>query len=330
MSRTLLAATAVVLLVGAGCSPADPLTERAPAGPTRTSATTAAATGSAPAEATPASPSTAAASRPRATLPRGGRTVFPQHRLVGYAGRTGSPTLGRLGTGGLDSRVGEMIDRAQPYAADGRRVLPVLEVVATVVQGSPGRDGKYRTRMSDPQVEVYLKAARRHKAVLLLAIQPGRADFLPEVKAYEKWLAQPDVGVALDPEWAMDEGQRPGRTFGHTTGSELDSVSRYLSALVAEHDLPQKVMVFHELAPRIVTGEGKLRPHPGVAVVKSVDGIGSPAAKRNTYRVVNEDTPSFVQPGFKLFYDEDREAGPLMKPADVLRLRPRPAYVLYE
>ena len=40
-----------------------------------------------------------------AMLPRGGREVFPRYRLVGYAGVTGAPTLGRLGTGPLDSRV---------------------------------------------------------------------------------------------------------------------------------------------------------------------------------------------------------------------------------
>lgn len=264
------------------------------------------------------------------TLPRGGRTVFPTHRLVGYAGRTGSPTLGRLGTGRLDQRVEEMIERAEPYAADGRTILPVMEVIATVVQGSPGRDGQYRTRMPDRQVAAYLRAARRHRAVLLLAIQPGRAEFLPEVEAYERWLREPDVGVALDPEWAMDRDDVPGRTFGHTTGRELDGVSRYLSGLTTQHGLPEKIMVFHELAPQIVTGEGGLRARRGVAVVKSVDGIGVPAAKANTYRVVNEDTPDFVHPGFKLFYDEDSEPGPLMKPAQVLKLRPRPEYVLYE
>ena len=73
-------------------------------------------------------------------LPRGGREVFPRYRLVGYAGVTGAPTLGRLGTGPLHSRVAEIERKAQPYAAD-RQILPVVEVIATIVHGSPGRDG---------------------------------------------------------------------------------------------------------------------------------------------------------------------------------------------
>src|SRR5436190_20946574 len=60
----------------------------------------------------------------QATLPRGGRQIFPHYRLVGYAGVTGASTLGRLGTGPLDQRVAEIERRAKPYAA-GRQILPV-------------------------------------------------------------------------------------------------------------------------------------------------------------------------------------------------------------
>ena len=157
-------------------------------------------------------------------MPRGGHEVFPRYRLVGYAGLTGARTLGRLGTGPLDQRVSELERRAAHYAG-GREILPVLEVIATIVQGSPGRDGRYRIRIADKQIETYLKAARKHRALLLLNIQPGRSEFLPEAKAYERWLRLPDVGVALDPEWAMDAGQVPGRAYGHSTGAELDDVA---------------------------------------------------------------------------------------------------------
>ena len=110
----------------------------------------------------PPKPSTA--QRFQATLPRGGREVFPRYRLVGYAGVTGASTLGRLGTGPLDQRVAEIERRAKPYAA-GREVLPVVEVIATVVQGSRGHDGKYRVRLTDAQIAKYHKAARQHRAV---------------------------------------------------------------------------------------------------------------------------------------------------------------------
>jgi hypothetical protein len=279
----------------------------------------------------PATPTAKPPQQPAPTmLPRGGREVFPRYRLVGYAGVTGASTLGRLGTGPLNQRVAEIESRAKPYAA-GREILPVVEVIATVVQGSPGRDGKYRVRLTDAQIAAYHKAARKHRAVLLLNLQPGRSEFITEAKTFRKWLKEPDVGVALDPEWAMDRGQRPGGVYGHTTGAELDEVARYLSGLVKQYNLPEKVMVYHQVARSVVRKESGLKQRAGVVAIKSVDGLGHPGPKTNTYRVVNKSTPKFVHAGFKLFFTEDRRhGGRLMTPPEVLRLKPQPEYVLYE
>lgn len=209
--------------------------------------------------------------------------------------------------------------------------MPVVEVIASVVQGSPGRDGKYRVRLTDAQIAKYHKAARKHRAVMLLNLQPGRSEFITEAKAFEKWLKQPDVGVALDPEWAMDRGQRPGGVYGHATGAELDEVARYLAGLVKRYDLPEKVMVYHQVARSAVRRESGLKAHDGVVMIKSVDGLGHPGPKKNTYRVVNKSTPKYVHAGFKLFFTEDRRhGGRLMTSQEVLALKPRPDYVMYE
>ena len=336
--RTLASAAVLAagLLVGSACSPEDPTP------PSPQAAASSPASTTAEPSANPATPTATGASTPspsastpaapeaeRVELPRGGREVFPRYRLVGYSGLTGAATLGRLGTGPLDQRVREMERRARPYATD-REVLPVLEVIATIVQADPGRDGTYRTRISDDEIAVYLKAARKGRALLLLNIQPGRADFLDEAKAYKRWLKEPDVGLALDPEWAMGPNQVPGAVFGRTTGRELNGVAAYLADVVADHDLPEKVLVYHQLAPYIVRQESGLRRHEGVALVKSVDGIGSRGAKTATYKAVNRTTPDHVHAGFKLFYTEDAREGALMTPKQVLALKPRPEYVLYE
>jgi hypothetical protein len=170
---------------------------------------------------TPSSGSTNAGLPPIRTLPGGGTRVFPDHRLVGYSGYPGSPALGRLGVGALDDRATEITALASEYAA-GRRPLPVLELIATVVHAKPGPDGLYRTRIDQEIVRRHLDAARRHGAILLLNIQPGRAAFLDEVKHWEPWLREPDVGLALDPEWAVKAGQVPGTVFGRTTGRGRD------------------------------------------------------------------------------------------------------------
>jgi hypothetical protein len=263
-------------------------------------------------------------------LPRGGRTVFPRFRLVGFCGLPGAPALGRLGIGALRDRITEIERMAARYAVD-RQPLPVLELIAVVVQGSPGPDGGFRVRIASQVIRDHLAAARDNGALLLLNVQPGRRHFLEEVRALEPWLREPDVGVALDPEWAVGPGQVPGRVFGSTTGAELDAVARYLSGLVTGGGLPEKVMIVHQLAPSIIRGQSALRDHPGVAVVKSVDGIGTAAAKTDTWRRLVTAMPPVMHPGFKLFFDEDTRRGSrLMTPAEVLALTPTPEYVVYE
>jgi len=261
-------------------------------------------------------------------LPGGGTQVFPDHRLVGFSGAPGSAALGPM-TGDLAAATQRLRDQAAPYGVD-RAVLPVLELIATTAHPFPGPNGTYATTPDDAVVQQYLDAARAAGGILLLGIQPGTGDFLPAVQHYERWLAEPDVGVALDPEWAVDPGEVPGDVFGSTTGAELDSVSAYLDGLVTAHHLPQKVMLYHQLHADIVSGQEVLVDRPGVAVVKSVDGIGAAADKVGTYQRVMAGTPPFVHAGFKLFYEEDTRSGPLMDPAAVLGLVPQPEYVLYE
>ncbi len=289
-------------------------------------------------------PSSCAALVP-AQLPRGGRSLFPGFRLVGYSGGPGSAAFGRLGIGDLDARAAEIEALGAAYsaargafgpdvvgrAAAGRDPLPVFELIAVVAQRFPGVDGRYRERVDSTVIDTYLAAARRHNALLLLNIQPGRARFIDEVRGLELWLREPDVGVALDPEWAVRAPVVPGQFFGRVSGSELDDVSAYLAGLVSAGNLPEKAMVVHQLAPSVIQGLGSVRPRPGIVVIKSVDGIGTPGAKLRTWRRLVADLPNGIRPGFKLFFQEDTAGGtPLMTPADVLALTPTPDYILYE
>jgi hypothetical protein len=185
--------------------------------------------------------------------------------------------------------------------------------------------------VSDEVVEEYLRAARQERGLLILNIQPGQSDFLSEVRHFEKFLREPDVGVALDPEWAMKPGQTPGRYYGQTTGAVLGEVADYLSSLVQEGHLPEKALIFHEVNGSVVKDEASLRPSPGVAFIKSVDGLGPKRAKIETYDYLMRHMPDGVHPGFKLFFDEDRRiGGELMTPSEVKALLPTPEYVMYE
>jgi hypothetical protein len=313
-----LAATAALLSALTACedSPAG-------AGPTPSTAKPSAPT-------TPsATPTTSAPAVPaEKQLPRGGRTIFPKYQLVGYVGFPGSPALGPLDSN-LETKANRLENLARSYAF-GRTPQPVMELIVVVANGHAGPDRLYRTRLADQQIQQYLDVARKHRMLLLLDIQPGRADILTEVKRQEKWLKEPDVGLAFDPEWAVGSGQVPGRVFGHTSGTELDSIATYLSGLVTKNGLPEKVFVFHQLSPRIVSNEKATKQHPGVVIIKSVDGIGHRADKEKTWRRLTPTMAPGVHAGFKLFYTEDSRHGALMTPQQVMSLEPRPEFVVHE
>jgi hypothetical protein len=277
----------------------------------------------------PTPPAPVAPPAPVLELPRGGRTIFPDYRLVGFCGTPGAPALGEL-QGNLPAKAKALEAKAASYAQD-RKIMPVFELIAVVVQGWPGLDGKYRRRVDDSVVDAYLRAARESKAILLLNIQPGQSDFLTEVKSFDKYLREPDVGVALDPEWAMKPKQRPGQFFGQTTGEIINDVATYLSTIVDESRLPEKVLVFHQVNREVLKDESAVSSRPGVVVVKSVDGLGPVHAKIVTYDYLMQTLVAGTHPGFKLFFDEDtRNGGRLMAPSEVLALSPRPEYVMYE
>jgi len=271
-----------------------------------------------------------AAEKSRPELPRGGRALFPDHRLVGFCGTPGGPALGEL-QGNLPAKTRALLGYADKYAGTERKILPVFELIAVVVQAGSGADGKYRRRVEDSVVDTYLRHARESKGLFLLNIQPGQSDFLTEVKHFERYLREPDVGIALDPEWAMKAGQKPGKVYGQTTGAVINSVAEYMSKLATEGDLPEKALVFHQVTRSVVKDEATLRAYPGVVLIKSVDGLGPKQAKIETYLNLMEIMGPSVHAGFKLFFDEDhRNGGQLMTPAEVLALKPAPEYVMYE
>ncbi len=198
----------------------------------------------------------------RAELPRGGRTILPDFRVVAYYGAPQDDELGILGIG-PPRRAGRRLERqARPYARPRRPVLPAFELIAAIVTSEPGDGGDHSIRQDPSTIGRSLRAARRRRALLLLDIQPGYAPFLQEAKALERWLKEPDVGLALDPEWSMEPPLLPAQEIGTTDAATVNEVSRYLSDLVRRHDLPQKLLVVHRFTGDMIEDEEQLEHHP--------------------------------------------------------------------
>jgi hypothetical protein len=271
----------------------------------------------------PATKASAATEAPP-QLPRGGRVIFPGHRVVAYYGAPQDPQLGELGIGTPDHAVRRLMRQARPYAR-GRAIMPALELIAVVASaGSYG--GRYSYRQSTATIKRYLAAARRAKALLILDIQPGRADFMGEVKHLEPFLREPDVGLALDPEWHVAAGEQPGKVIGSMQSSEVNAISAWLATIVRAGNLPQKLLVVHQFTDNMIRDKQLLTQSPEVALTLNVDGFGTIPVKVAKYRDFARGRPR-THNGFKLFYHEDPV---LMKPRAVLRMRPPPELVVYE
>jgi hypothetical protein len=259
--------------------------------------------------------------------PRGGRRIFPDYRVVAYYGAPQDAQLGELGIGTPAQAGRKLLRQAAPYARKTRPVLPAMELIASVAANAPGDDGLYRTQQTPRVINRYLRAARKLKALLILDIQPGHADFLSEAQRLAPWLGQPDVGIALDPEWHTP-GVVPGSQIGSVTAEEINQVSDYVAGIVRANRLPEKLFLVHQFTDGMIQGKDRVLPRPGLAMAFNVDGFGDRPNKLSKYAEFTAQTRGrpFAD-GYKLFYHEDTN---LMRPADVMRMRPRPDLVVYE
>jgi hypothetical protein len=271
-------------------------------------------------------PDAVAATAAVAELPRGGRRIFPDFRVVAFYGAPQDEQLGALGVG-TPAAAGRRLERvARGYAKRSRPVLPAFELIATIATAAPGDDGLHRMHQTDAVIATYLRAARAAKALLLLDIQPGRGDFLSEVRRLERWLAEPDVGIALDPEWHVKPGEVPGQVIGSVTAEEVNAAAQYVSSFVVDHNLPEKLFVVHQFTSGMIASKERVVKQSGLAVTMNVDGFGDRANKLSKYAQFTSELTRFHD-GFKLFYEEDTN---LMSPGAVLEMRPPPDLVVYE
>ncbi len=258
--------------------------------------------------------------------------ILPEQRIVCYYGNPNSTRMGALGEFPKE----EMLQRLQNQIADWEAadpatpVKPCLHMVSVVAQSESGTSGHYRAIMLDETVQKVYDWAREIDGIFIVDIQVGTDDIRNILPRFEWILKNPDVHLAIDPEFYMKDGSVPGRRIGRMDAEDINYASEYLAQLVREHNLPPKVFVVHRFTQGMVRNSADIRLRPEVQVVMHMDGWGAPWLKRDSYRdfIVREPVQ---YAGFKIFYGNDTRNGtPLMMPEDVLRLRPQPIYIQYQ
>ncbi|PWJ52566.1 hypothetical protein SAMN06264364_11960 [Quadrisphaera granulorum] len=259
----------------------------------------------------------------------GGQLPLAGRRLVALYGHPGTPSLGVLGEQDDDATIARAQQVAQQYAGlDALAPAPALEVIATVASSSPGSDGDYSTETPVAELRPLVDRALAAGLQVVIDLQPGRATFLEQAKAYEELLALPGVGLALDPEWRLAPGQQHLDQIGSVSAAEVDETSAWLAQLVRERQLPQKVFLLHQFRTSMVTGRASLdTSHDELVFVVHADGAGAPGEKEATYRALQAGAPQGVVWGWKNFYDED---SPTFTPQQTVAEQPSPVFVSYQ
>ena len=260
-------------------------------------------------------------------------SMLPNKRILAYYGNPLSKRMGILGEVPPD----EMLERLDKEVARWAKadtttpVVPALHLIVTVAQHHPGKDGMYRARMDSALIERVYGWAQRKNALLFLDVQVGKSTVRAELAWLEKYLSRPNVHLALDPEFSMKTGKRPGTVIGSMNDDDINYATSFLAGIVTKYQLPPKVLVVHRFTQNMLRNYKGIRLDPRVQIVIDMDGWGNPSLKRGSYeRFIYPEPVQFT--GFKLFYKNDRrkEGWRLMTPQEVLSLHPRPVYIQYQ
>lgn len=270
-----------------------------------------------------------ATARTAPELPGGGQVAFPGRRMIAAYGSPGIPSLGILGEQELD----ETVDRVKALAAEyddhsDVSAIPAMEIITTVASHQPGADGDYSAEIDPETLRPWIERAGEEGIYVVLDLQPGTTHFLEQAKLYEDLLKEPHVGLALDPEWRLEDGQRHLAQIGSVSAEEVNEVSAWLADLTAENGLPQKVFVLHQFSRSMISDRQDVdASRDELAMVLHADGNGSPGDKIATYDRLREDLPDGIRMAWKNFLDED---DPTFTPEQTMDVEPTPWFVSYQ
>ncbi len=254
--------------------------------------------------------------------------LFPDNRIVAFYGHPNTVTMGILGQFTKQELLEQLLDQAAAYerADPSTNVLPAFEIIGSVAQTEPGSDGSYILQTDPVQMREYIEFTQANDILLIIDVQLGRTSIQDEMALIEDYLKEPNVHLAIDPEFAVTDEQIPGVDFGSIDADDINFAAEELTRIIAENNLPPKVLIVHRFTDGMVTNIRDVEETEHVQFVLDFDGFGDPISKTDGYDIFVKKS-RVPWGGIKLFYDQDR---PLMQPEDVVALDPPPVFVMYQ
>lgn len=255
-------------------------------------------------------------------------SLLPKHRVLLIYGLPGDPSYGSLGS--YDNlRMLEVLEAkvAEYQAVDpSRPIILGIEIIASLAQKSPGGNGNYIRDTSVATIYSYIEFTRAHGMVLFLDVQMGRRSVPEEVQRLQRYLQQPHVHLAVDPEFDVGPEEIPTIDIGRVTAADIRWTQDYLVQLSRDHGIPPKILIVHQFTVEMIVNKSLMRPVRGVQLVIDVSLWGTPQQKRAAYeQFVTNDRVEFG--GIMVSGTWDN---PAMSAEDVINLPGAPDIVIYQ
>jgi hypothetical protein len=255
--------------------------------------------------------------------------LIERNDVLAFYGHPDSRQMGILGRYTKEELDAKLTALAAEYdAANGDRgVIKAFYLIYGTVQPE-GRIGI----MSDKRLNEYIDYAADHGIIVFIDHQIGRYDPVASFGRMFPWLAHPNVHLGLDPEWRTT---KPMEEIGTVTADELNRARQSMDDYMKQNGIEgERLMVVHQFNSKMISQRERVEgSSENVRLIHCADGFGSPALKRASYNH-NAHATNMPWKGFKLFYNFGiHGAGydsPLLTPAEVCALLPRPSLIIYQ
>lgn len=252
------------------------------------------------------------------------------HHIVAYYGRPRSIRMGILGRHSREELVTRIRSTASNYICTNNKRATV-SAAFYIVYGMCTPGGEI-SLLDKKTVETYIAFAQSNNMLVFLDHQIGKYSVHSAMRALLPFLMYSNVHLGLDPEWRTD---KPMEEIGIVSAAEINEAQSNMQAYILTNRLPGKRMLvipqFHE---KMLVYRRSIRAnYDPVVIVHSTSGIGAPAAKRAVH-MFNSLATNMPNKAFKLWYPSEKTNiaydKPIMKPEEVMSLRPEPMLIIYQ
>jgi hypothetical protein len=249
--------------------------------------------------------------------------------VLAFYGHPNSKNMGILGRYPIEELDSRLSALAKEYAAvnGGRGVYRAFYII----YGTVWPEGEIGILKEETLLR-YIEYALAHDILIFLDHQIGRYDPVKSLERMLPYLRYPNVHLALDPEWRTT---KPMKEIGSVTAEEINRAQRAMEDYLAANKLPgERMLVIHQFKPWMISNRPQvLSNFRQVRLVHCADGFGNPNQKRAAY-ASNVEASNIPVKAFKLFYNFNIPGAgydsPLLSPAEVYTLNPRPYVIMYQ